>query len=205
MKRLALVLASLSFLTVSAFAQNGPRSLGGRGDAADRPQAQLQNRIADFYLVNFKEEVGLSNDQLLRVGPKIRRFILNRFQAANQRRILEERQDQLLSQPDASDADLQKLNQDIANLEDASIIDRRFLKNLEPELSERQLALARQFHKRFISEKLPMILEQLREERAAARGRPGGRPNQQNRRDTAPPPATLRDNPDNPARKFLSR
>jgi len=194
MKHLALVLAAFGFLAVSAFAQNGPRTLAGRGDAADRPQAQLQNRIADFYLVNFKEEVGLSNDQLLRVGPKIRRFILNRFQAANQRRILEERQDQLLSQPDASDADLQKLNQDIANLEDASIIDRRFLKNLEPELSERQLALARQFHKRFISEKLPMILEQLREERAAARGRPGGRPNQQNRRDTAPP-ATLRDNP----------
>src|SRR5262245_22111721 len=121
MKRLALVLASLSLLAVSAFAQNGPRNVAGRGEAADRQQAQLQNRIADFNLVNFKEEVGLSDDQLLKVGPKIRRFILNRFQAANQRRILEERQDQLLRQPNASDADLQKLNQDISSVEDAAV------------------------------------------------------------------------------------
>jgi len=200
MKRIALLLVSLS-LTVSAYAQNGPRTLAGGGDAPDRQQAQLQNRIADLYLVSFREEVGLSDDQLLKVGPKIRKFILNRFQAANQRRVLEERQDQLLSQPGASEADLQKLNQDIGNLEDASIIDRRFLKNLEPELTERQLALARQFHRRFVSERLPMILEQLRAERAAARGRAGARPNQQNRQNTTPPPTTLRGNTNNPVRK----
>lgn len=206
MKRLSLILAAFGLMTLSALAQEGPRSLTSQEEPVDRPQNQLQNRIADFYLVNFKEEVGLTDEQLLLVGPKIRRFIQNRFQAANQKRILENRQEQLLKQPNTSDADLQRLNQEIGNLEDAAIIDRRFLKNLQPELTERQIALARQFHKRFISERLPMILERLREENATARGRSGvARPNQQNRRGANPPPTTLRDNPNNPARKNLTR
>src|SRR4030095_9009873 len=128
MKRLGLILAAYGFMTLSALAQNGPRNLAGQEETADRPQAQLQNRIADFYLVNFKEEVGLTDEQLLKVGPKIRRFIQNRFQAATQSRILVDREDQLWNQPNASDADLQRLNQEINNLEDAAIIDRRFLK-----------------------------------------------------------------------------
>ena len=92
MKRLGLIFPIIALMASAAFAQEGPRALAGVGEDRDRPQAQLQNSIADLYLANFKERVGLSDDQFLRVRPMVRRFIENRFQVANQRRILEDRQ-----------------------------------------------------------------------------------------------------------------
>ena len=77
------------------------------------------------------------------------------------------------------------------------------MRNLQRELSPRQGLLAREFHKQFISERLPLMLERLR---AAQAERPAaGRANQQNRKDQVQRPAnTLRgknNSPPAPARK----
>ena len=211
MKRLGMILPIIALMASAAFAQQGPRELAGVGDKPERSQAQLQNTIADLYLANFKERVGLSDDQFLRVRPMVRRFIQNRFQVANQRRILEERQAQLLNQSNASEAEIQKLNDDLSSLDEAGTIDGRFMRNLQRELSPRQGLLAREFHKQFINERLPLMLERLRAaqadpnrkgERAAARA------NQQNRKDQAQQPGTLRGKNNSqpaPARKNLAR
>ena len=191
MKRLSIIVVTIALLSsISAFAQGGPRDLAGRGDTAERPQAQLQKSIADLYLANFKDEVGLSDEQFLKVRPLVLRFIQMRFQAANQKRILEERQDQLLSQPNPSEAEIQKLNEELTKLDEAATLDGRFMRNLQPELSERQRLLAFAFHRKFINEKLPMMLERLRAANAAPqkqqRPAAAGRANQ-NRKETAQP------------------
>ena len=206
MKRLRMIFPIIALMASAAFAQEGPRTLAGVGEKPERPQAQLQNGIADLYLASFRERVGLSDEQFLRVRPMVRRFIQNRFQVANQRRILEERQAQLLSQSNASEAEIQKLNDDLSSLDEAAAIDGRFMRNLQRELSPRQALLAREFHRQFISERLPLMLERLRAAQADPNGkgeRPG-RANQQNRKDQGQRPAnTLRgnNNPQNPARK----
>ena len=209
MKRLGMILPIIALMASAAFAQQGPRELAGVGDKPERSQAQLQNTIADLYLANFKERVGLSDDQFLRVRPMVRRFIQNRFQVANQRRILEDRQAQLLNQSNASEAEIQKLNDDLSSLDEAGAIDGRFMKNLQRELSPRQGALAREFHKQFINERLPLMLERLRAAQADPNGkgeRAAARAN--NRKDQGQRPnATLRgkNNPETPARKNLAR
>ena len=210
MKRLGMILPVIALLATAAFAQQGPRELAGVGDKPERSQAQLQNTITDLYLANFKERVGLSDDQFLRVRPMVRRFIQNRFQVANQRRILEERQAQLLNQSNASEAEIQKLNDDLSSLDEAGAIDGRFMKNLQRELSPRQGALAREFHKEFINERLPLMLERLRAAQADPnRGeRAAARANQQNRKDQGQSPGTTlrgKNNPQTPARKNLAR
>ena len=196
MKRLGMIFPIIVLMASAAFAQEGPRALAGAGEKPERPQAQLQNSIADLYLANFKEKVGLSDDQFLRVRPMVRRFIQNRFQVANQRRILEDRQAQLLGQSNASETEIQKLNDDLTSLDEAGAIDGRFMRNLQRELSPRQGLLAREFHKQFISERLPLMLERLRAAQADPNGkgeRPAARANQQNRKDQGQRPAnTLR-------------
>jgi len=212
MKRLGMILPIIALMASAAFAQQGPRELAGVADKPERSQAQLQNTIADLYLANFKERVGLSDDQFLRVRPMVRRFIQNRFQVANQRRILEERQAQLLNQSNAPEAEIQKLNDDLSSLDEAGAIDGRFMKNLQRELSPRQGALAREFHKQFINERLPLMLERLRAAQADPNGkgeRAAARANQQNRKDQGQRPnATLRGKNNSqpaPARKNLAR
>ena len=207
MTRLGMILLTMAILSISVLAQDGPRELVGRGEPVDRPQTQLQRNITDLYLANFKQEVGLSDDQFENVAPIIRTFIERRFGVANQRRALEERQNQLLSQPNPSEAEIQKLNEELTSLDESAALDARFMRNLQPQLSERQLLAARAFHRNFNNEKLPRALERLRANTAprgqqrpgaAARGNP-----QQNRRDQVQPkrPAnTLRGNQQRPAR-----
>ena len=83
------------------------------------------------------------------------------------------------------------------------------MKNLQRELSPRQGALAREFHKQFINERLPLMLERLRAAQADPNGkgeRAAARAN--NRKDQGQRPnATLRgkNNPETPARKNLAR
>jgi hypothetical protein len=210
MKRIGTILVILSVLSVPAFAQ-GPRNLAGRDEAAERPQAQIQKGIIDLYLANFKAQVGLSDEQFLAVRPFVTRFINARFQNANQRRLLEERQNQLLSQPNASEADIQKLNEDLSKLDDGGAIDARFIRNLEPQLTGRQVLLAREFHRQFMTERLPMVLERLRAAQAnnpKAQQREAARANQQQKRkgqsQVDQPANTLRGNNNaqtNPARR----
>jgi hypothetical protein len=200
MKRLGMIIAITSVFAVSAFGQ-GPRALNGGDVVADRPLPQLQKGIIELYLANFRNEVGLSDDQFLRVSPLVTRFVNARFQNANQRRMLEERQTELLSQPNPAEADIQKLNEDLARLEEGGVIDKRLIKNLQPELTPRQSLLASEFHRQFITERLPMLLERLRAAQAnnpKAQERQANRANQQQNRKGQPqadrPANTLRDN-----------
>jgi hypothetical protein len=62
MKRFGMILPIIALMASAAFGQEGPRELAGVGEKPERPQAQLQNGIADLYLANFKERVGLSDD-----------------------------------------------------------------------------------------------------------------------------------------------
>jgi len=199
----------VAVFAVSAFGQ-GPRALAGSEAAAERPQAQLQQQIADLYLANFKAQVGLDDDQFLVVRPLVLRFINQRFQNANQRKTLEDRQAQLLSQPDPSETEIQTLNEDLSKLDDGGAIDKRFLNNLQTRLQPRQSLLAREFHKGFINETLPMVLERLRAAQANAPKGPRQRPadaranQQQNRNQQRQDANTLRGKnpqPANPARK----
>lgn len=213
MKRVVMLVLLVALTGVSAFGQ-GPRALAGSEAAAERPQAQLQQQIAALYLANFKAQVGLDDDQFLAVRPLVIRFMNQRFQNANQRKTLEDRQAQLLSQPDASETEIQALNENLNKLDDGGTIDKRFMKNLEARLTLRQTLLAREFHKSFINETLPQTLERLRAGQAnAPKNQPqrpaDARPNQQQnrnqqRQDTNP----LRGKnpqPANPARKNPGR
>ncbi len=212
MKRVGMIVLIVAAFAVSAFGQ-GPRALAGSEVAAERPQAQLQQQIADLYLANFKAQVGLDDNQFLVVRPLVLRFINQRFQNANQRKVLEDRQAQLLSQPDPSETEIQTLNEDLSKLDEGGTIDKRFMKNLETRLTLRQTLLAREFHKSFINERLPMVLERLRAAQANApkdQRRPdAARPNQQQNRNQQRQDAnTLRGKnpqPTPPARKNPAR
>ena len=213
MNRVVLFVLIVAVFSVSAFGQ-GPRALAGSEAAAERPQAQLQQQIADLYLANFKAQVGLDDDQFLVVRPLVLRFMNQRFQNANQRKTLEDRQAQLLSQPDASETEIQTLNEDLNKLDDGGTIDQRFMRNLQMRLTPRQASLARQFHKSFINETLPLTLERLRAAQAnAPKNQPqrpaDARPNQQQKRNQQRQDAnTLRGKnpqPTNPARKNPAR
>jgi hypothetical protein len=194
MSRLAIAALMMVLLPVAAFTQDGPRELADRGEPADRTQAQLQRNITDLYLSNFKEQVGLSDDQFLNVAPIVRNFIDRRFQVANRRRQLEERENQLLSQPNPSEAEVQRLNEELSSLDESAAMDARFMRNLQSQLSDRQLLAARQFHRNFINDKLPRAIERLRAQNPA-RGQqpqrpPAARSNPQPNRRDQPPPQT---------------
>ena len=212
MKRVVMLVLIMAVFAVSAFGQ-GPRALAGREAAAERPQAQLQQQIADLYLANFKAQVGLDDVQFLAVRPLVIRFMNQRFQNANQRKTLEDRQAQLLSQPDPSATEIQTLNEDLSKLDDGGAIDQRFMKNLQARLTPRQTLLAREFHKSFISETLPMTIERVRAQANAAKDQPqrpaAARANQQqNRQQQRQDTNTLRGKnpqPANPARKTPAR
>jgi hypothetical protein len=213
MKRVVLFVSIMGVFAVSAFGQ-GPRALAGSATAAERPQAQIQQQIADLYLANFKAQVGLDDDQFLVVRPLVLRFINQRFDNANKRKVLEDRQAQLLSQADPSETEIQTLNEDLSKLDDGGAIDKRFLNNLQTRLPPRQSLVAREFHKSFINETLPMVLERLRAAQANApkgqQQRPAdARPNQQQNRNQQRQDAnTLRGKnpqPAPPARKNPAR
>ena len=165
-------------------------------------QAPLQNSIVDLYLSDLKNEVGLSDDQFLKVRADCPAgSSSSRFQSPIRDRILDERQDQLLSQPNPSlRPNLQKLNDDLASLDDGSGRWRsRSCRNLQRAISpSTQAACARISTDSSSDEKLPSMLERLRaaqaiERHARTAGR-GARANQQNRKGpgTQRPANTLR-------------
>jgi hypothetical protein len=187
------------FLTTSAFAQEaGPRDLEGQAGAIEQPQAQLQRSVIMLYLSDLRNEVGLTEDQFLKAEPVIREFIQRRFRNANQRNNLEKRQGQLLNQPDASPAELQKLNEDFIQLDrQAGNWDTQFVNRLQGELSNRELSLRqivllRDFNKRFFNEKLPTLVERIRSENVVKgqqqQQRPAAARADQNRKNPAQQP-----------------
>jgi hypothetical protein len=203
MNRFGAILVIL-LLSASAFAQQGgPRDLAGQSDTPEQPQAQLQRSVTQLYFVNLRNEVGLTDEQVLKSQGIIANFIGMRFRDANRKKALDRRQEQLLSQPDASEADIQKLNDDVAKLaSETGTWETRMVKKLQAELgdrqlSERQILLLSSYNRKFFNERLPMILEQLRARNGPIRGQPqngtAARPNPQNRRDQPGGPAnTLR-------------
>jgi hypothetical protein len=207
MNRIGAILVMLLF-SCSAFAQqSGPRRLAGSNDATEQPQAQaqLERSVAQLYLSYLRNEVGLTDEQFLSAEPVVRQFIRMKFQNANQRKALDQRQKQLLSQPDASAADFQKLNEEATKLDgETSTWDNRMVKRLQAalanrqtQLSERQEVALRNFNREFFNEKLPTVLEQMRANAGGVKGqqqRPAaaGRQNQQNRKDPTQPGDTLR-------------
>jgi hypothetical protein len=125
-----------------------------------------------------------------------------RFRFANTRKTLDERQAQLLSQPNASNADIQKLNEEVSKLDaDTATWEGRLVQRLQTELggeyqlSERQILALRTYNRRFFNERLPNVLEQMRAG-AAPRGqqRSGARGNQPSKNQSTLPANTLRGN-----------
>src|SRR5262245_4368270 len=104
MNRIGTILVIL-LAASSAFAQQGgPRSLAGQqSDTVEEPQAQLQKSVTQLYVFGLQNEVGLSDGQFLKARQTIQQFIGMRFRYANQKRNLDERENQLLSQPNASE------------------------------------------------------------------------------------------------------
>jgi hypothetical protein len=208
MNRFGTILVIL-LLSSSAFAQqSGPRNLAGRTDATEQePQTQLQSSVIQLYIFNLKNEVGLTEEQFIKARPVIQRFIRMRFQNATQRKTLDERQMALLGRPDASEADLQKLNAEVAKLDgQTGSWEGRMIQNLQAELadrllSERQIAALRTYNRKFFTERLPGVLEQMR-------ANPPPKARQQNNQNPRNPttPNTLRGNNTQPVqRKKLAR
>jgi hypothetical protein len=195
------VLAIFLLLSSPAFArQGGPRDLAGQSDTQEKSQAQLQRSVTQFYFFRLQSEVGLTDDQFLKSRQIIQNFIGMRFRIANTRKTLDERQAQLLSQPNASDADIQRLNEDASRLDaDIATWEGRLFQRLQAELgaesqlSERQIAALRSYNRRFFNERLPGLVEQMRAG-APPRGqqRPAARGNQPSKNQSTLPANTLR-------------
>ena len=98
MKRLGMIFAIIALLASAAFAQEGPRALAGAGEKPERPQAQLQNSIADLYLANFKEKSDSAMISFSGCGRWSGGLSKSDFKSPISAGLLEERQAQLLNQ-----------------------------------------------------------------------------------------------------------
>jgi len=191
MKRLCMIVASVGLLAVSAFAQVDPLDIAAGDDGLEQTQAQqVQRRVTDLYLSNFRNQVGLSEEQFLKVSPVLTQFVRNRFRTARERAALDQQLNRLLSQPNSSETDIQKLTEDRAKLEtEAATMETRFVNRLRPDLTARQAALIFQFNTRF-NERLRDVVDQVRAN-GAARGQrqqrlgPVDRPNANGAKDPA--------------------
>jgi len=176
MRRLFMAIAIAGLLTMSALAQVTDVS-------PEQKQAQqIQQRIAELYVSDFRNEVQLTDDQFLKLGPNIRQFIMNRFKNAERRRDLTQQREQLLGQPNPSDADVQKLNEDTAQFErQSAMAEANFLGRIRSELTPRQQLLIPQFNRKFFDERLPDLLRRARELAGPPRGQkdPGAAQQQQ--------------------------
>jgi len=200
MNRIGAILAML-LAASSAFAQQGgPRSLAGQqSDTVEEPQAQLQRSVTQLYVFGLQNEVGLSDGQFLKARQTIQQFIGMRFRYANQRKTLDDRQNLLLSQPNASESDIQKLNEDVSKLDlETSNWEGRLVKRLQTDLgtdqqlSDRQIALLRTYNRRFFTERLPNVLEQMRAGNLPPKGQRARGNQNPNNQTTRAPANTLR-------------
>lgn len=198
------VLAILLLLSAPAFArQGGPRDLAGPSETLDQSQIQLQRSVTQLYIFRLQSEVGLTDEQFVKSRQIIHNFIGLRFRIANTRKNLDERQTQLLSRPNASDADIQRLNEDASRLDaDTATWEGRLVQRLQAELgadyqlSERQILALRNYNRKFFNERLPSLVEQMRAG-APPKGqqRPANaRGNQPSKNQSTLPANTLRGN-----------
>ena len=176
MKRLSMIIAVLGLLTTSVFAQEDPLDAAAGDEALEQTEArQIQRSITDLYVSDFRNQVGLSEEQFLKVSPVLRQFIQNRFRVARQRVALDQQLNRLLSQPDPSETAIQRLSEARAQFEtEAATMETRLVNRLKPDLSARQAALIYQFNRSF-NEGLRTAVEQVRAN-TAARGQRQQRP-----------------------------
>jgi hypothetical protein len=172
MKRAFIAVVVAGCLRVAAFGQadSTAPTVELRNARPEAAQAQqIQEQIIDLYLSDFKNEVELTDEQFLKLNMPLRRFMRMRFQAPQRRQELNQRLDQLLSQPNPSEADVQNLTEEIAKHDrEVGTMDARFLANFGSELLPRQRLLLQQFNRKFFNEKLPGLISQARERNAAA-------------------------------------
>jgi len=200
MNRFGAILVML-LCSASAFAQAGPRDLAGQTEALEQPQGQLRRSVTQLYIFSLKDEVGLTDEQFARAMHIIQNFIRMRFENANTRKTLDERQNQLLRQPDASEADIQKLNEEVTKLQaETGTWEGRMVRRLQAELgdhqlSDRQILALRSYNRKFFNERLPTLVDQMRAGNTPPRGqRPGARGNPPPNNQTTLPANTLRGN-----------
>ena len=167
MRRAFMAVVIAGCLRVSAFAQADPvEPKNVRPEAAQTQQ--IQEQIISLYLADFKNEVGLTDEQFFNLNMPLRRIMRMRFQAPAQRQQLNQRLQELLSQSNPSEADVQKLTQDIGQHDrDVATLEAQFLKNFGSQLSPRQQLLFKQFNQKFLNERLPGLINQARERNAA--------------------------------------
>jgi hypothetical protein len=214
MNRFGAILVML-LCSSSAFAQAGPRDLAGQNETLEQPQGQLRRSVTTLYIFSLKDEVGLTDEQFMKALPTIQNFIRMRFENANTKKTLDERQNQLLRQPDASEADIQKLNEEVTKLEgETGTWEGRMVRKLQAELGDRQLSdrqilALRSYNRKFFNERLPTLLEQMRAGNTPPRGqRPGSaRGNPPPNNQATRPANTLRGNDAQPVqpRQKLAR
>jgi hypothetical protein len=164
MKRIMLITAVASLLTVSAFAQVNP----DEAETAEPRQAQqIQNQITDLYIANFKSEVQLTDEQFIRLNPGIRNFMRMQFENARRRQAFKQQLSQLMDQPNPSESDVTKLIDAKNQFEREAVTkETRFLTRINSELSPRQQVRVMEFNRRFMDEKLPGLIQQARDRSA---------------------------------------
>ena len=161
------------FLHLSAFAQVDTPETPPVERPNARPEAaqaqRIQEQITDLYLSDFKNEVGLTDEQFLKLNLPLRNFMQMRFRAPARRQALNQRLTELLNQPNPPEPEVQKLTEEIAQFDrQVGTQEARFLERFGPELSVRQRGQLLQFNRKFFNEKLPGLINQARERNAAA-------------------------------------
>ena len=167
----SLVLISTLGLATIAFGRSQGDDVPQRQAAQQPdPNARALQLISDVYVANFRSTIEMSDDQYLKIGNFLREFIRNRFRVANQRVLLNQRRTELLGQSDPSEAEVQRLGNDLAQLErNAANFENNFQTRIATELSPKQVLLVMQFNKTFFEQRLPQLLERARAE-AQTRG-----------------------------------
>src|SRR5262245_12348173 len=187
MKRTGTIVIVAGLLTASAFAQSEQQAVQQRDAPLPQNQAQIQapqnqqqqNRanqapqnqlqqiqqsLADLYLSDFRSQIELNEDQFLNAAPIIRQFIQMRFRAANRRENLNQRLNRLLSQSNPSEAQVQQLIDEKAQLESQSAgMEVWFVNTLRPHLTTRQVPRVLDFNRTFFNERLPDLINRARE------------------------------------------
>ena len=198
MKRLVLLLTVSFLLAVPAFAKKPALRL--RGQQVLRPNAQQpqqppnleqqrQNQmrvaIASYYQKKLVEAVGLTDEQVIKLGFFIQSYIDMRFNAAMRRENIIQRLEQLKRQPNPS-AELEeelileksKLDRNFGNMEG------QFIDKIRPDLKTGQAALILSFNQKFFDEDLQGLIDQVRVNvQQRLQEPPPNRPNQQQNKE----------------------
>ena len=150
----AFTVAAIIFCVVSpSFAQrsnNPPRAGGAAGQNLRRadnplPSATIQDEVDRFYVNQLRNQVQLTEEQLMEIGPLLRL-------ALSERRQIEARRTRATNQTrqavlrGASDEELRNLMSEMDRADAERVASQqRFLRSLEPILSVQQLARLRVF------------------------------------------------------------